>query len=75
MSAVYESQIVLNVTGMTCGHCRSAVEFAIRDVAGVDTVHVDLSAGVAKVTGTVKPLILIKAVNDAGYETSLADSK
>jgi len=74
MSAVHESQIVLNVKGMTCGHCKSAVESAIRDVTGVVTVHVDLSAAIAKVTGTAEPLILIKAVNDAGYETSLAES-
>ncbi len=34
-----------NVTGMTCGHCASAVREELGAVAGVHQVEVDLVAG------------------------------
>ncbi|MDG3009563.1 heavy-metal-associated domain-containing protein [Rhodococcus sp. D2-41] len=33
------------VTGMTCGHCANAVSEELRDVPGVEDVHVDLVKG------------------------------
>ena len=33
------------VTGMTCGHCVSAVSSEIQDIPGVTDVTVDLAAG------------------------------
>ena len=33
------------VTGMTCGHCVSAVTSEIREIPGVTAVTVDLAAG------------------------------
>ena len=34
-----------SVTGMTCGHCASAVSSELRELAGVSDVDVDLVAG------------------------------
>ncbi len=34
-----------SVTGMTCGHCASAVTSELRELAGVSDVQVDLVAG------------------------------
>ena len=34
-----------DVTGMTCGHCVSAVSSEIREIPGVTDVTVDLAAG------------------------------
>lgn len=39
------------ITGMTCGHCKSAVESAIRATEGVTAAQVDLKAGKAVVEG------------------------
>lgn len=67
------SKIELNVIGMTCGHCKSAVESALKSVAGVAAVNVDLAAGKASVTGAhVKLEDLVAAVADEGYSASPA---
>ena len=59
------------ITGMNCPHCQNAVKKAIAAVEGVDTVEVDLHAGLATVDGSVDHLAVIKAVHAAGFEASL----
>ncbi len=59
------------ITGMNCPHCQNAVKKAIAAVAGVDTVEVDLHAGLATVDGTVDHDAIIDAVHAAGFEASL----
>lgn len=66
-------KIELNIAGMTCGHCKSAVESALKAVAGVLTVEVDLAAGKATVGGEgVQLEALVAAVADEGYNASAA---
>lgn len=36
--------IVLKVNGMSCGHCKAAVETALNKIDGVKDVSVDLAA-------------------------------
>jgi copper chaperone len=65
--------IELNVTGMTCGHCKAAVETALKAVAGVTGVTVDLSSGKASVSGANLELAaLTSAVAEEGYSASAA---
>ncbi|MDE6559907.1 MAG: SO_0444 family Cu/Zn efflux transporter [Muribaculaceae bacterium] len=59
------------ITGMNCPHCQNAVKKAIAAVEGVDTVEVDLHAGLATVDGTVDHAAIIDAVHAAGFEASL----
>lgn len=66
---------VLNVSGMTCGHCRAAVESAIREVPGVTGVHVDLDRATATVDGGADLPTLLSAVEEAGYEATPAAGK
>ena len=40
--------VVLNVQGMSCGHCVKAIESNVGELQGINEVKVDLSA--AKVT-------------------------
>jgi copper chaperone len=64
--------IQLNVTGMTCGHCKAAVENALRAVGGVSAVTVNLEAGKAEVQGEgVNPDALVAAVVEEGYSASV----
>jgi len=61
------------VTGMTCGHCVSAVTGELTSLEGVDDVRIDLSSGAVTVTSET-PLddaAVRAAVDEAGYE--LAD--
>ena len=64
--------IELNVSGMTCGHCKAAVEKALMGVAGVERAEVDLEAGTARVQGDAAPGALIEAVKEEGYGAELA---
>ena len=59
--------MVLNVTGMTCGHCKTAVQKALEAVGGVTAVNVDLDNGSAQVEGTAQVEQLIAAVEEEGY--------
>ncbi len=63
---------IFKVTGMTCGHCQKAVEAAIGQVDGVQSVRVDLKAGEAKVIGSANDQSVTAAVEDAGYEATPA---
>ena len=38
------------VTGMTCAHCVASVTEEVQEVAGVETVDVDLASGALTVT-------------------------
>lgn len=58
------------VTGMTCGHCVTAVSTEIGKLTGVSDVRVDLDTGTVTVTSSA-PLVdaeVAAAVDEAGYE-------
>lgn len=61
----------LTVSGMTCGHCKKAVEEALSSVDGVTSVDVDLDAGRAKVEGGNLDALLA-AVAEEGYTATPA---
>ena len=61
----------LTIEGMTCGHCKKAVEDALRSVEGVTTVEVDLEAGRARVEGGDVDR-MIAAVSEEGYTAAPA---
>ena len=61
----------LAITGMTCGHCEKAVEEALSNVQGVESVAVDLEAGRAVVVGSADESDLVSAVEEEGYGASL----
>lgn len=58
------------VTGMTCGHCVSAVSTEVGAIPGVTGVTVDLASGEVTVqsTGPVDVAAVRAAVDEAGYE-------
>lgn len=73
------STTTYTVTGMTCGHCVSAVTEEVGKLAGVSDVAIDLVAGgESKVTVTSDgelPLDEVRAaVDEAGYEVTGASA-
>ena len=60
---------ILNVTGMSCMHCQSAVEKALKAVDGVNEVFVDLNTGNVSVDcqPSVKSRQLVDAIAEAGF--------
>jgi copper chaperone len=68
-------EISLKITGMTCGHCKMAVEKALLTVKGVKTVSVSLEDKAALVNGNnINNEELISAVKDVGYGCELISS-
>jgi copper ion binding protein len=63
-------QQTFRVTGMTCGHCVSAVEEEVGAIADVTDVAVDLADGrVTVVSGReVTTAEMAAAVDEAGYQ-------
>ena len=62
----------LHVTGMTCGHCASAVTQELRALDGVTSVEVELRPGAASAVTVaadrpLEPAELAAAVDEAGY--------
>ena len=60
----------LNITGMTCGHCKKAVEEALTKVQGVESVNVNLEQASASIQGSADLSALISAVKAEGYSAS-----
>ena len=60
--------ITLNITGMKCGGCSSAVEEAIKAVDGVDAVEVSLEDKTVQVSGSADKLVLAAAIETAGFK-------
>jgi copper chaperone CopZ len=58
------------VTGMTCGHCVTAITQEVGALADVTDVHVQLATGDVTVTST-RPLTddeVVAALDEAGYD-------
>ncbi|MFD8211144.1 cation transporter [Streptomyces sp. NPDC059695] len=69
--AVAESTVtVYAVSGMTCGHCRTAITKSVGALDGVISVDVDVAGGLVTVTTGGEPddAAVTAAVDDAGYE-------
>lgn len=62
---------IFQVTGMTCGHCKKAVETAIQSTPGVQETLVELESGKATVTGQFSNQAIVMAIEDAGYSAEL----
>lgn len=70
MNQKQHKQVFL-VSGMTCGHCKVAVESAIKTVDGVQAAQVDLKVGHATVDGTFADAVIIESIKEAGYEAAI----
>jgi copper chaperone CopZ len=63
-------QTTINVSGMTCGHCVSAVTMELSLLPSVTEVDVDLESGQVTITSDtgLEPAQLATAIDEAGYE-------
>ncbi len=65
------SNVVFNVSGMSCQHCVNAITSEVGAVDGVAGVEVDLAAGTVRVTGArLDEAALRAAIDEAGYEVA-----
>ena len=63
-------QTTVNVSGMTCGHCVSAVTMELSLLPSVTEVEVDLESGQVTITSdaALEQAQLATAIDEAGYE-------
>lgn len=65
--------ITLDVKGMTCGHCESAVTGALADLQGVEDVKVHLDTGKVDVRYNKEQVTvdqMKEAIEEQGYDVA-----
>lgn len=64
--------MIIKITGMSCNHCVSSVEKALRAVPGVQRVkEVRIEDGTAVIEGSPETQAVISAVREAGYSAEV----
>jgi copper chaperone len=64
-------EITYTVEGMSCAHCKSAVEEEVGQVAGVEFVNADVDSKLVVVRGEgLDDATLRAAIDEAGYEAA-----
>jgi copper chaperone len=64
-------EMTYTVSGMSCGHCKAAVEQEVGHVAGVEFVEADVDSKLVVVRGEgLDDAALRAAIDEAGYEAA-----
>lgn len=68
---------VMTIEGMSCNHCKMAVEKALKKLDGVSDAVVDLAQKQAAITlsAPVEDAVLMDAVNEEGFEAVRVESR
>ncbi len=66
------STLTFAVNGMTCQHCVASVTREVSEVAGVNSVSVDLENGIVVAEGEdLDTDAIVGAIGEAGYQASI----
>lgn len=57
-----------SVPGISCGHCKAAIEGELAPLDGVESALVDIDAKTVTVMGEITEVDVRAAVDEAGYE-------
>lgn len=63
---------VYDVPDISCGHCKTAIEGEVGQVAGVSSVEVDIERRSVTVDGDASDDAIVAAIEEAGYEVASA---
>ena len=66
-----DKTLMFDVKGMTCDNCVQHVTKAVREVAGVRDVKVDLASNSARVEGDFEEARIIEAIEEEGYDAAV----
>ena len=65
------STLTYSVPGVSCAHCKQAIEGEVSQVQGVESVEVDLDAKTVTVSGDpLDETAIVGAIDEAGYEVA-----
>ena len=59
-----------SVPGISCGHCKNAIEGELAPLDGVESALVDIDAKTVMVIGEITEVDVRSAVDEAGYEVA-----
>ena len=59
-----------SVPGISCGHCKAAIEGELAPLDGVESALVDIDAKTVTVVGDIAEVDVRAAVDEAGYEVA-----
>jgi copper chaperone len=62
---------MLNVTGMSCDHCRNAISEALRELPSLDDIEISVETGTASFKfdeDIIKIETIVAAIEDIGYD-------
>lgn len=59
-----------DVPGISCGHCKTAIEGEVSKLDGVDRVEVDIDAKTVTVEGPASDDEVRAAIDEAGYDVA-----
>lgn len=59
-----------SVPGISCGHCKTAIEGELVPLPGVESAVVDIDAKSVVVVGDIDEAAVRAAVDEAGYEVA-----
>jgi len=59
-----------SVPGISCGHCKAAIEGELAPLDGVESALVDIDAKTVIVVGEITEIDVRAAVDEAGYEVA-----
>lgn len=62
-----------SVPGISCGHCKNAIEGELAPLDGVESALVDIDAKTVTITGEITEAEVRAAVDEAGYEVASVD--
>jgi len=63
----------IKIEGMSCHHCKMAVEKALARIKGITSYTVNLDQGDAMIEGNPDPEFIIAEINKLGYRATLAE--
>jgi copper chaperone len=66
------ANVTYQVPGISCGHCKSAIESEVGALADVESVLVDIETRTVEVVGTADDAPVRAAIVEAGYEAAPA---
>ncbi len=67
--------ITLNIPEISCGHCTSSIENALKNLAGINTVSTSVenkSATVEFAEETINETAIIEAIDGIGFTATVA---
>ena len=66
------TETTYRVPGISCGHCKSAIETEVGALVGIESVVVDIDAKQVAVVGSASDDAVRAAIVEAGYEADPA---